>query len=299
MGYICEKCKKNFKTKEAYDNHSISKCDNITLHAQHQCKSCQKIFSTLSVLNRHIKEKHNSLAIVNIEPNNQSSQPNTTTNNIIKNKITNNITNNKTSIKIGKIVNKPINNTINIQPIFVKHGQERVDHITKDFLLKLLDCSSSQRMFVDLMATLYFSEEVPENNNWSLAYPYNDNAAIVFDYEKNEFTRMSNEKIIDQKFSNMIDKIVPMIDEIYKDKEKLTRNQYINILHFYDKECMYDLSEQCPDIYELIRKLAYEQRFIPMKTWKKSGFNGKSISIDFDKNDRSQYGEIMKPYKTI
>ena len=295
MAKECNKCKKRFRTTDLLNKHQ-SKCydSNVAHDADYKCKSCSKAFSTSSNLKYHIKTQHMAIDVIKNSNNDKS-----TINNIINNiSTTNNTTNNNTNnISINnQTVN---NNTINIQPIFVKHGKERVDHITKEFLLKLLDCSSSQRMFVDLMATLYFSEEVPENNNWSLAYPYNDNAAIVFDYETNKFIRTSNEKIIDEKFSNMIDKIIPMIDEIYKDKEKLTRNQYINILHFYDKECMYDLSEQCPDIYELIRKLAYEQRFIPMKTWKKSGFDGKNISLDFNKNDTSQYGEVMKPYKTI
>ena len=292
----CDKCKKRFCNKDSLKNHTEKCTTKVKFEGYYNCQSCSKTFSSMSNLNKHIKNQHMSVDIIK-ESNNKP-----IVNNIINN-ITNNTTNN-TNNTINNTTNnitlKPnLTNIITIKPIFVKHGQERIDHITKEFLLKLLDTSSSPRMFVDLMATLYFSEEVPENNNWSLAYPYNAKAAIVFDYETNEFVRTSNENTINEKFSNMIDKIVPLIDEIYEDKENLTRKQHLNILHFYDKECMYNLSEQCPDIYELIRKLAFEQRFIPMKTWKDSGFNGKNLSIDFDKNNKSQYGEIIKPYKTI
>ena len=299
-GTECDNCKKRFGSKEVLNNHQ-QKCVGINIKKyedEHKCKSCSKTFSSLSNLKYHMKNQHMAIDTIKEQNGHDGKQ--------IVNNIINNITKNKNITKIGTQNNININapsffkNIINISPSFVKHGDETVDHITKEFLLKLLDNNSSQKMFVDLMATLYFSEEVPENNNWNLAYPYNDSAAITFDYDKNEFKRTSTEQTINEKFSNMIDKIVPMIDEINKDRDKLSRNQQLNIAHFYDKECMYDLSKSCPDIYELIRKLAYEQRSIPMKTWKNDGFDGKHLSISFDKNNKvSQFGEFFEPHKTI
>ena len=276
-GVSCDICKKTFKTNILLDKHKPSCEAPSFVKYEQKCLSCSKLFSSQATLIYHVKTQHNKLKTYDEQNNTKQN-----TNNFTQ-YITNNITNiDIGKIDIGKISNK--NTNINIQPVlFVKHGEERIDHITKEFLLKLLDNPSSQKMFIDLMSTLYFSDEVPENNNWTLVYPYNTQAAVVFDYDQNKFVRNSNEQIINDKFSNMIDKIVPMIDEINEDKDNLTRNQQLNIAHFYDKECMYELSKSCPDIYELIRKLAYEKRFTPMKTWKDSGFDGKHLSISFDK----------------
>ena len=274
-GTICDVCKKLFKTIAVYDKHK-PRCSPTELSKYEvKCPSCSKLFSCTSSLNYHVKTQHNKLKTY-VDPKNSKDS--------VTNNFTQNITN-ITNIDIGKIdIGKIKNNNINIHPVlFVKHGDERTDHITKEFLLKLLDHPNSHKMFVDLMATLYFSEEVPENNNWTLVYPYNVEGAVVFDYDEDKFVRNSTEHIINKKFSNMMDKIVPMIDDINKDKANLTRTQQLNIWHFYDKECVSDISKQHPDIYELIRKLAYEKRFTPMKTWKESGFNGKHLSLSFDK----------------
>lgn len=293
MVYVCSKCNKNFKQRELMEEHKLE-CKGIIINHQLTCPSCSKTFGSSSNLKYHIKKKHYTVAldiqktdekdprVKNITNNNNININNTTNNNTTNNNTTNNNITNITNIN-NNITNITHNNDIKIQPLlFVKHGDERIDHITKEFLLKLLNYTSAQRMFVELMANLYFSSEAPENNNWSLAYPYNGKAAIVFDYETNKFIRTSTEDIINQKFSNMIDKLVPMIDEINKDRENLTRMQQINILHFYDKECVYELSKKYPDIYALIQKLAYEQRYVPMKTWKEQGFSGRHLSIKFE-----------------
>jgi hypothetical protein len=283
--YICEKCKKILKSKSYLQNHMQTCQENVDILMNERyllkCtfENCKSEFNSVKTRSQHIKKYHlqsnNNDKLLRLENGKPQTVPVTpsltkTVNKYITQNITKNIAN------IGNI------NNINIQPLlFVKHGDERTDHITKEFLLKILNYTSSQKMFVDLMATLYFSSEVPENNNWMLAYPYNENAAVVYDENTKQFKRTSTEQIINEKFSNMIDKLVPLIDEIYNSEGELTKAQRLNILHFYDKECVYDLSNKYPDIYNLIRKLAYEQRFIPMTTWKEQGFNGNHLSIKF------------------
>lgn len=275
--FICSYCKKSLRNKQKLDVHELNCGEKINNYMSDKYRitctfpDCKSEFTSLGNLNKHIKKYHTSFD-QNISIN--------STNNVTKN-ITNNITNNITkNINIGSI--KAVsNNDIKIQPLlFVKHGEEKIDHITKEFLLKLLNYASSQKMFFDLMEQFYFSREVPENNNWMLAYPYNDKAAVVYDHDKEKFTRASTEKTINDKFSNMIDKLVGMIDEI-REGEELTRNQQLNVLHFLDKECVYDLSEQYPEIFGLMHKLGYDKREIPMASWKEQGLDAKHLSIKF------------------
>lgn len=275
--HICEKCKKIHRTKELLQKH-LEKCNMSSLKQyEYLCDMCSKTFSSFSNLNYHIKSQHYSVKLIDNRDDPMK--------NICKNAINNIINNINKSINTTNnsiIQNITNNNDIKIQPLlFVKHGDERIDHITKELLLKILSYENAQKMFVDLMTVLYFTREVPENNNWILAYPCNDKAGVVYNDDTNKFERTSTEQIINSKFSNMIDKIVPLIDEIYADKDSLTRRQYINILHFYDKECIYDLSNHYPDLYELIHKLAYEQRTVPMSTWKEQGLDAKHLSLKF------------------
>jgi hypothetical protein len=278
--HVCKNCKKIYRTKEILDNH-LQECAPLPLNKYaYSCKICSKLFTSSSNLKYHIKTQHYQVKPFEPQETIKGVTNNTTSvTNITNNNITNDIKN--LTINNNTFSNK-ISNNINVQPLlFVKHGEERIDHITKEFLLKLLNYTSSQRMFVDLMATLYFSSEVPENNNWTLAYPYNDKAAIVYDYDAQKFKRTSTEAVINEKFANMINKLVPMMDEIKEDYDNLTKEQKLNLLHFYDKECVYDISNQYPDIYALIHKLAYEQRFVPMTSWKEQGLSGNHLSIKF------------------
>jgi hypothetical protein len=280
--YVCTKCKKRYRNKDFLTIH-LSQCDGVVPFTykteKYTCEKCDKIFYSLSTLNRHIRSIHQAIAIFN-EPNEgQSTQH--VTNNITKN-ITKNITN--ITDKSINIENLSIDKSTNInikQLLFAKPGEERIDHITKEFLLKVLNYTSSQRMFVELMEELYFSSEVPENNNWTLAYPYNDKAAVVYDYDAQKFKRTSTEAVINEKFANMINKLVPVMEEIKEDFDNLTKEQQLNIRHFFDKECVYDISVQYPEIYNLVHKLAYEKRFVPMKSWKEQGLSGNHLSLKF------------------
>jgi hypothetical protein len=70
--YTCHKCKKVFKKKYSYDKHVARKnpCDRqigSTLDNNHECKICDKIFSSYSSLHKHTKKncKPDDIKVVN------------------------------------------------------------------------------------------------------------------------------------------------------------------------------------------------------------------------------------------
>jgi hypothetical protein len=166
--------------------------------------------------------------------------------------------------------------------LFVKSGNETTMQFTKEVLLELLDTKSFTSMCTDMAKLLYFNRDAPENCNWCIAYAKNDKAAIIYNYNLNQFERKPTMTIINDRFSNMMDLIQPLIEEIYQEDEAediLNKDQKRNIARFYALYGVYDLFEESPDIYEAIHDMAFNNKIIPMHYWKKHGLSANHLSI--------------------
>jgi hypothetical protein len=189
-------------------------------------------------------------------------------------------------INNGPIINniEQINNTNVIQPIFTKHGKEYIDHITKDVMLTLLNNNNFTDMASDLMRLMYFNVNVPQNSNWMIAYPKNQKAGVVYNYNTHEFERKGTAEIIDDKFSNMIDLLQPLIEQIYQEDQNdkiLNLQQKKNINKYYEHVGMLEISKESPELFEKIRDMAFNHKTIATKSWKNQGLDGKHLSIKF------------------
>ena len=171
-GITCNVCKTNFQSTFTFDKHKPRCIAPSFSKYEHKCHSCSKLFSCTSSLKHHIKTQHSKInKHIGKDITNKST-------NIVNKKSTNNvkhdspqhIINNITRINIGKIENK----SIKILPVLA--SKERFDekitkHYTNEFLRKLINNYSSQKMFIDLMEILCFRKEVLENSDWRLVYP--------------------------------------------------------------------------------------------------------------------------------
>ena len=288
--FECEKCKKCFNFECDYERHisMSSNCEILSIKSSYECDCCHKAYANKGSLSRHIKtyagkcintveiQRENALLKKQIKAEIISELKKgkflSITNNVINN-INNTTTNN---------VNTNINNINNL--LFVKPGEETVQHITKDVILKLLNMPSFTKICVDLMQDAYFNRKVPKNHNWCLVYPQNEKAAVVFDYNVNKFSRESTSKIINEKFENLMNLLTPVLLEIIEEEDKtgfLNERQKRNLFrikHFCNVD---ELSNESSEIYESIHKLAYNEREIPMKTWDESGLKGNHLSLKF------------------
>jgi len=252
-----------------------------------KCKYCFKSFESKSKIDRHLSgkkgkcfkirnEKYKSMTINN---NNQTFIQNQTN-------ITNNIQNNITNIQ-----NINNNTYIQIQPIIkeekvilAKPGEETISHITKDVMLEILDIESFPKMCTELMRLLYFNKDVPENRNWTIVYPKNKNAGVEYNHETRKFERKQTYNIIDDKFSNMVNLLFDLVQEISNEdllNNNLSRRQKININKYGMHFGQLDISKTSKDVYKSIHSMAYDSRIDQMKEWGENGHQGNHLSLKF------------------
>ena len=279
----CPKCNETFFTNQNYKKHLKRKipCSKMELSISHEynadefkCDVCDTVFDNKFNLERHktlSKFCENVSKIKSTIINNTNHQINQQFNQQFNQQINH----------INQYINTPIQ--IPVPATFVKHGYESVDHITKDFMLQLLN-KRFDVMCSDLVKELYFNKKVPRNNNWSLAYPKDENAGLAFNYDTNLFERTSTKDLIDDKFSNMITLLQPLIEEILKEDEEtqfLNNRQRYNISMYYGHFGMMQISKEDPALYEIIHQLAYNYKSIPMTNWHEHGLTGNHLSIKF------------------
>jgi hypothetical protein len=144
--YTCYKCKKMFKKKYSYDKHIARKnpCDRqigSTLDNNHECKICDKIFSSYSSLHKHTRKNCNTDEI----------------------KVFNNI---------QSIDNRTINNQNNHLSVdgdvkVVKFGSENLSYISDDLFKHIL--GRGFRSVSEFIEHSHFSRDHPENHNIYIA----------------------------------------------------------------------------------------------------------------------------------
>jgi Zinc finger, C2H2 type len=291
--FSCKDCRKSFVEKSKLLRHqeicNISnekkEIDNLEI----KCIYCNKIFLKKSKLTKHLnsirgdcfKLRNGQISIIEKQINNYK-----TINNITNNNITNNIQQNIQN----NIQNIQQQNIIQLQPvikekvILAKHGEETISHITKEVMLKILDIESFPEMCTELMRLLYFNKEVPENRNWTIVYPKNQNAGVEFNHTTQKFEIKKTYNIIDDKFSNMVTLLFDLVQEISRDdieNNNLSKRQKINV----NKYCMHygqlEISKTSELVYDSIHSLAYNSRIEQMKEWGESGHKGNHLSLKF------------------
>lgn len=287
--FTCEKCNKSFEKKSDYKRHIEKKnpCVENVLSTQNkngECKYCNKFFNMIE-LQKHLNDNNNVCHYKQKESQTVSSLE-TKLNQLMPILLNPNdkgvtINNNSKIINKSKVVNKTEKEYKKIE--FRKPGKERVDHITKEMILQIFQKKFSS-VCVDLMTLIYFNPEVPENSMWSIAYPKNDEAAIVLNTDTDEFERKLTEDIVEDKFENMIQLLFPLVRSIQDDVvlyPTLSDMQKGNLVRFLS-HLGYRIATDSPFIYKIMHKLCYEQRRIPMKLWGECGYSGSHLSLKFN-----------------
>jgi hypothetical protein len=275
MPIKCPNCLKGFNNSEKLSLHlqNCTESASAILQLEYKnnkefiCEKCGASFSKKVNLKRHAESVFTKCFIMDLAK--QQKTINIT--NIDNKQITN--------------IDKQINNTIVTPTIgFVKTGQEKIDHLTKEVLLKILNINSFRKVCIEFMKELYFNKKVPENHNWFIAYPNHGKAGIIYNYDTEQFVRTETEEIINEKFDNMMHLLQPLIEEIYKEDElnnNLTNVQRFNLQRFYALFGAYHLSNEAEDIYDAVHDLAYNYQSIPKNSWKEQGLDAKHLSIKF------------------
>jgi hypothetical protein len=187
---VCKDCNKTFETKYHYSRHVANKsmCQTKIFVNEHdpkdklQCKYCLKKYKNQYSFDRHLTNVNG--ACFQKQMLEQNTYRQTKLEQHLK-AIEYKIDTIKTPLKAINAPIQMINQTNQI--LFVKPGKEKIDHITKDIILQLLDTHSFTTFCTDLMRLVYFNKNVPQNSNWCIAYPKNGKAGVVFNYDTNQF----------------------------------------------------------------------------------------------------------------
>jgi hypothetical protein len=287
--FVCHKCKTKFNSQTKYDEHMLKCRDLLSSFNNYiiKCHVCGSEFVKKSNLQTHLTKYHPGMENANLDIKKTKYLALTNDTNSIAN-VTNNITNNtvNNTANIGNINN--INN-IQIQPIiqpmFVKQGEEKVSHITKNHLLAIYSNLDRDKMYTDLIMAFYLDEEAPENHNWGIMYPKNENAAVIYDYDQNELIRASTQVTINNRLGNMINTIIKLNEKmgLYKKEnwDKLQKVQKRNLSHMHGLEDHQTIICEEKELYKKVHELAYMNRHIPKKTWGEMGLKGNHLSLKF------------------
>lgn len=267
--FECEKCGKCFVKKYHYNRHvqSISSCSSNIAESEnkktkHMCQHCGRYFSKNSNLNRHLENNQMCNIFRTFRKDMQSMVDNIHSTNTI-----NNTTN----------INK---NNVLIQ--MVPPGKEYIDHITQPRLLRILD-STFTNAIKELMRLIYFSEEAPQNNGWCIMYPRHKSGSLKYNHHTNTIERKSTDQVINEQFTNMMNLISPMINDVMTKNEdgmlNLNRTQMRNCEMFYGLFGTTDLLKEHPEHYDNILMLGYNYQNKSLKTWTDNKIQGKYKQI--------------------
>lgn len=223
--YFCNKCHKIYKIKKSFENH-FSKCRGID---ELTCSKCMISFTCRQHKSRHIKANNCKArsVIYAREPNPQ---------NIIETQIINNIQN-QNNIQNNIVINN--------------FGNERLDHITKEELLKILragihtipkyiERKHFDKEFPENNNILYTKEnkcKVLENNNWKekdisvlSSKLIKENANVLLLYCDDNEIKLSEELKDDDVFNNIKNKLVLIYDKTDNTKYNYVLNSIKDLI---------------------------------------------------------------------
>ena len=259
--FTCDRCLKSFTIKQSYQRH-ISKAIPCKLKNKseikliederndiiddvkgnriesYKCQSCDKVYSRIYELNKHLENANNKCFLLKVL---KESGTGPTVNIGEINQMVNN------QMVSNQINNQTVNNEPKKNILFVEHGKERIDHITRQIMLELLNKTNFNDMCCELIKLMYFNKDVPENSNWMIAYPKNPKAGVEYNYSTNQFERKYTVDIVDDKFTNLIDLLQPLIEEIFREDERdniLNAQQRRNINQYYEHVGMLEISKE-------------------------------------------------------
>jgi uncharacterized C2H2 Zn-finger protein len=267
--YKCIKCNKIFNYKSQYvrhinnkfscieNNNEINEQDMnneeniIQNEKKHKCLSCQKSFTTIRSLNRHITdfcnnpplENNDLLEIISVLKNELTEKKN-------KNKVQNTPSNGNVDINgnnnnaiNGNNNNANSNNVINNITINA-YGKEDLSHITdNDYKTLFAKCNSLIPMLIEL---IHFNENKPENTN---VYISNIKSSHVNVYDGKKWILKNKNELIDDIYDN---KCIIIIDKFDDMKELLNKNTIELFSKFVKKHETKIMKKNMADKIELI-----------------------------------------------
>ena len=198
----------------------------------YKCKFCNKIYSTNSHMNRHLKkcssiDLSDNTKVINyineLEKENKQ----------IKKKLRKVVEKLIDNCCVTNSNNNTINNTINMQQniIINSYGKENLDYLTKNYLTGLVykPFDSVQ----SLLKTIHFNPKHPENHNIKISNKKEKYANV---YNSGNWEFKSKREVIENIVDNGYNIMECHFEDIKKDIEYVRRDRFSNFQDKYDTD---------------------------------------------------------------
>jgi hypothetical protein len=162
--------------------------------------------------------------------------------------------------QINNLTNENKNNVINIE--FAEPKKEKLDHITQDMMMNILNQKSYNVSVGKLIQSIYFHPKAPENWNWCVTDCDLQLGVLRFDHESGNLQRDNTEQVIQKQYANVMFRVVDMLDELRRERN-LNRPQAINC----SRLCNSLGTKLDSDQVSAVKEVAYQGRNLSKSLW--------------------------------
>lgn len=174
---------------------------------------------------------------------------------------------------IDKLEKKENKSVINIQ--FAEPKKERMDHITIDMMMAILNHNDFDSTLKELIAVVFFHPEAPQNWNWCVTDKDAKFGALEYNHETNSIHRNSTAVVINKNLQNIMFRFVDMLDEV-KTTRNFNRPQAINYNRLYNSLGRdFELQH-----ITAVKEAAYAGRNLPRSLWDYLGIMVEKLPIE-------------------
>lgn len=144
-----------------------------------------------------------------------------------------------------------------------QEGKERLDHIDKNLMMKILNAKTFPKSMGKLVASIYFHPKAPENYRWCVTDITAASGALQYSPETGTLYRTDTTETITKNVKNVMFGVTDVLIELgrtksFNDNQAVNYNKIINLVGN-------ELSDSC--IHE-IKETAYQHRHFPRTAWK-------------------------------
>jgi hypothetical protein len=140
---------------------------------------------------------------------------------------------------------------------------ERLDHISKEELLEILDHAQFEDSVDQLINAVYFDARAPENMRWCVNDKSMALGALEYNPESHTIVRNKTEDVIIKNLQNVAFNITSVLDNLKK-TETFTHNQNVNYAKYYNIIGSDTIGQT---FITRIRKVAYIRRNLIKGVW--------------------------------
>ena len=144
----------------------------------------------------------------------------------------------------------------------VKMGEERLDHLTKDTVLNILNVDNFSDALKNLTEAIYFHPKAPENMIWCIHDNHAFLGAIEYNFDQNVLLYEKADDVIEKHMGNIMFRVSDLLHEL-KLTSSMNKNQWKN------QNLMFSLvgCHLTPQNIKDIKECAYQKRFLPKAIW--------------------------------